>query len=138
MAGPNNKEKKTGRSWSSRALGPSFLGLPVVVAGAGFLVAVGSWRHAEALGAALVAEEEARLLVVRLGASPPALPAALCTQFIALAFSSFQSKLFEKKRSQSKLNYISTTHDLREGLRFPLPSLLPCTLPTYRRTQCNR
>ena len=98
MAGPNNKEKKTGRSWSSRALGPSFLGLPVVVAGAGFLVAVGSWRHAEALGAALVAEEEARLLVVRLGASPPALPAALCTQFIALAFSSFQSKLFEKKK----------------------------------------
>jgi hypothetical protein len=64
-----------GPSW---ALGPSFLGLPVVVAGAGVLVAVGARRHAQALGAALVAEEEARLLVVRLGAPPLALPAALC------------------------------------------------------------
>lgn len=61
------------------ALGASPLGLPVVVAGAGLLVAVGARRHAQALGAALVAEEEARLLVVRLGAPPPALPAALCS-----------------------------------------------------------
>jgi len=63
---------------ASWALGPSFLGLPVVVAGAGVLVAVGARRHAQALGAALVAEEEARLPVVRLGAPPLALPAALC------------------------------------------------------------
>lgn len=71
-----------GRSSSSPvswALGPSFLGLPVVVAGAGVLVAVGARRHAQAHRAALVAEEEARLLVVRLGAPPPALTAALCS-----------------------------------------------------------
>lgn len=37
------------------ALGPSFLGFPVVVAGAGALVAVEPRWHAEALGAALVA-----------------------------------------------------------------------------------
>lgn len=37
------------------ALGPSFLGFPVVVAGAGALVAVEPRWHAEALGTALVA-----------------------------------------------------------------------------------
>ena len=118
---------------ASRALGPSFLGLPVVVAGAGFLVAVGSQRHAEALCAALAAEEEARLLVVRLGASPPALPPALCMQFqldqsylsFQLASSSNPNILVYLIRDWTA--YVSTTRDLREGLRFPLPSLLPCT-----------
>jgi len=87
MGGPawleNEQEAGTGRKahacmHASWAFGTSSLGLPVVVAGAGVLVAVGARRHAQALGAALVAEEEARLLVVRLGASPLALPAALC------------------------------------------------------------
>ena len=60
-----------------RALGPSFLGLPVVVAGAGALVAVEARRHAEARGAALVAQGEAGLLVLRLRAPRPALGRAL-------------------------------------------------------------
>ena len=59
------------------ALGPSFLGLPVVVAGAGALVAVEARRHAEALGAALVAEGEAGLGVLRLRAPRRALGRAL-------------------------------------------------------------
>jgi len=59
------------------ALGPSFLGLPVVVAGAGALVAVEARRHAEARGAALVAEGEAGLLVLRLRAPRRALGRAL-------------------------------------------------------------
>ena len=60
------------------ALGPSFLGLPVVVAGALALVAEVARRHAQARVAALVAEEEARLLVLRVGAPPGALRRALC------------------------------------------------------------
>jgi hypothetical protein len=59
------------------ALGPSFLGLPVVVAGAGALVAVEARRHAEALSAALVAEGEAGLRVLRLRAPRRALGRAL-------------------------------------------------------------
>lgn len=46
------------------ALGLAFLGLPVVVAGTLLPVAVGSRRDAEALLAALVAEEQARLPVM--------------------------------------------------------------------------
>jgi hypothetical protein len=60
------------------ALGASPLGLPVVVAGAGVLVAVGARRHAQARRAALAAEEEARLLVRRRRAPPRAPAAALC------------------------------------------------------------
>lgn len=37
----------------SGTLGAAFLRLPVVVTGAGLLVAVGARRHAQALGAAL-------------------------------------------------------------------------------------
>ena len=58
--------------------GPSFLGLPVVVAGAGVLVAVGARRHAQARRAALSAEEEARLPVRRRRAPRRAPAAALC------------------------------------------------------------
>ena len=54
------------------------LGLPVVVAGALALVAVVPRRHAQAGAAALVAEEEARLLVLRVPAPPRALRRALC------------------------------------------------------------
>ena len=46
-----------------RAFGASFLGLPVVVARACFLVAVSAWRHAQAFGAAFQAEEHAPLPV---------------------------------------------------------------------------
>lgn len=63
----------------SRALGAAALGLPVVVAGALALVAVEARRHAEAGVAALVAEEEARLLVLRLAAPVRALRRALCS-----------------------------------------------------------
>jgi hypothetical protein len=56
--------------------------LPVVVAGAGVLVAVVAGRDAEALGATLVAEEEARLPVVSPRAPPVALPGALCIHSI--------------------------------------------------------
>jgi len=63
---------------SSRALWAAALGLPVVVAGALALVAVVARRHAQARVAALVAEEEARLLVLRVGAPPGALRRALC------------------------------------------------------------
>jgi hypothetical protein len=63
---------------SSRALWSSFLGLPVVVAGALGLVAVVARRHAQALGAALVAERQARLQVLRVPAPPRALRRALC------------------------------------------------------------
>ena len=60
------------------ALGASPLGLPVVVAGAGVLVAVGARRHAQARRAALPAEEEARLPVRRPRAPRRAPAAALC------------------------------------------------------------
>ena len=62
----------------SRALWAPALGLPVVVAGALALVAEVARRHAQARVAALVAEEEARLLVLRVGAPPGALRRALC------------------------------------------------------------
>lgn len=62
----------------SRALGAATLSLPVVVARAHLLVAVKARWDAQALGAALVAEEEAWLLVLRLLASPRALARALC------------------------------------------------------------
>jgi hypothetical protein len=63
---------------ASRALWTPALGLPVVVAGALALVAVVARRHAQARVAALVAEEEARLLVLRVGAPTGALRRALC------------------------------------------------------------
>ena len=47
----------------SRALGSSFLGLPVIVARANLLVAISARRNTEALGAALKAEKHAWLLV---------------------------------------------------------------------------
>lgn len=62
----------------SGTLGAAFLRLPVVVAGAGLLVAVGARRHAQAFGAALQAEEHARLLVRRRRASVRAFPLTLC------------------------------------------------------------
>jgi hypothetical protein len=62
---------------SSRALGSSF-GLPVVVARALGLVAVVARRHAQPLGAALVAERQARIQVLCVPASPRALRRALC------------------------------------------------------------
>lgn len=51
------------KSW---AFGATPLGLPVVVAGADLLVPVGAWGHTQALGAAFLAEEHARLLERRL------------------------------------------------------------------------
>jgi len=73
------------KNGSSEVRGSSFmgtwaaaLGLPVVVAGALALVAVVPRRHAQAGAAALVAEEEARLLVLRVPAPPRALRRALC------------------------------------------------------------
>lgn len=59
-------------------MGPPSLVLPVVVAGADGLVAVEARRDAEALPAALLAEEHARLVVLRLAAPPTALRWALC------------------------------------------------------------
>lgn len=60
------------------ALGPSVLGLPVIVAGADTLISIEPRRHAQALFAALIAKEEARLLVLRSSASPRALLWAFC------------------------------------------------------------
>lgn len=62
----------------SRALRPTPLGLPVVVAGADLLVAIEARGHTKTLPAALLAEEHARLVVLGLGASPDALTWALC------------------------------------------------------------
>lgn len=59
-------------------LGATFLRLPVVVAGARLLVAVGARRHAQARGAALLAEEQAWLLVRRRRAPELALVIAFC------------------------------------------------------------
>lgn len=50
-------------TFDSRALGFAFLGFHVVVARAFFLVADGAGWNTQALLAAVVAEEEARLLV---------------------------------------------------------------------------
>jgi hypothetical protein len=48
---------------NSRALGCSFLSLPVIVARANLLVAISARRNTQALGAALEAEEHAWLLM---------------------------------------------------------------------------
>lgn len=58
---------------SSRALGASFLGLPVVVARADGFVPIIPRRHAQALIAALLTEEHAWLVVLGLAAPPRAL-----------------------------------------------------------------
>ena len=73
------------KKWISRALGASALGLPVVVAGALALVAIEARRHAQAGVAALVAEEEARLLVLRVTAAARALRRALIALETALS-----------------------------------------------------
>ena len=57
----------------SRAFGSSTLGLPVVVARANSLVPIVPRRNTEALGTALLAEEHAGLVVLRLAASSGAL-----------------------------------------------------------------
>lgn len=62
----------------SGALGTASLRLPVVVAGADLLVAIRPGRHAEALGAALLAEEHAGLLVGGGGAPTGAAARAFC------------------------------------------------------------
>jgi len=48
----------------SRAFGSSPFGLPVVVAGAHLLVAIGSRRHTQAFRTTLLAEEQTWLLVL--------------------------------------------------------------------------
>ncbi len=62
-----NKQTNRVQQWLQvhilRALGASSLCLPVIVAGAELLVSICSWRHAQALGAAFLAEEHARFLV---------------------------------------------------------------------------
>lgn len=63
----------------SRALGPTSLGLPIVVARTDLLVAVEARRHAQAFPAALLAEEHARLVVLSLRAPFPARVRALYT-----------------------------------------------------------
>jgi len=52
------------------AFGASFLGLPVVVAGADSFVAIETWGHTQALCTTLVAEEQAWLLVLSFRAPP--------------------------------------------------------------------
>lgn len=61
-----------------RAFGSSFLGLPVIVAGADSFVPIVARRHTQALVAALVTEEEARLLVLCSSTPPRALRWAFC------------------------------------------------------------
>ena len=78
---------------SSRALGASPLGLPVVVAGTWLLVPISSSRHTQALGAALLAEEHAWLLEGCLGASTSATRPALCKW----ANTAFYVTLFEMR-----------------------------------------
>lgn len=57
----------------SRALGASFLGLPVVVARAHSFVPIIPWGHTQALFATFLTEEHAGLMVLGLAAPPRAL-----------------------------------------------------------------
>jgi fructose-1,6-bisphosphatase/inositol monophosphatase family enzyme len=72
-----------------RAFGATSLGLPVVVAGALSLVSIVTRWDTKACLAALIAEEQARLFVLSLGAPPLALPRAFCSNFDALAYELF-------------------------------------------------
>lgn len=56
-----------------RALGATFLGLPVVVARAHSFVPIIPWGHTQAFGAAFLAEKHAGLVVLGLAAPPRAL-----------------------------------------------------------------
>lgn len=60
-------------NYCSRALRPSFLGLPVVVARAHSFIPIIPWGNAEALLAALLTEEHAWLMVLGLATPPRAL-----------------------------------------------------------------
>jgi hypothetical protein len=71
------------------AFGAATLGFPVVVAGALSLVSIETRWNTKACLAALIAEEQARLLVLSLGAPPLALPGAFCSNFDALAYKLF-------------------------------------------------
>lgn len=53
-----------------RALGATFLGLPVVVARAHSFVPIIPWGHTQAFGAAFLAEKHAGLVVLGLAAPP--------------------------------------------------------------------
>ena len=64
---------------SSRAFWSTFLGLPVVVARAHPFIPIKPRRHTQALVAALLTEEHAGLVILRLAAPPRALRWALET-----------------------------------------------------------
>lgn len=73
--------ERNGNEIGLRAFGPSFLGLPVVVARADAFVSIVTRRHAQALSAALLAEEHAWLVVLRLPAPSRAPIWAFCAFF---------------------------------------------------------
>ena len=86
---------------SSRAFWSTFLGLPVVVARAHPFIPIKPRGHTQALVAALLTEEHARLVVLRLAAPPRAL---------RWAFWSFHQKTTDKSPEGTKSQYLPFDH----------------------------